>query len=145
MYYTEFYFKSDVISVEDRANFHLCCHVKYDIHCNQFHETALYRIPLQLERKMEATGIHVFMPQSMTCHCSNFHKAHTYLTTFVKTPTLNLIGHGQMYGHLKLRFFFYFVKNAQHWRKKDTKYHHHNDSNRIINASLHELNAKSPI
>lgn len=52
--------------MEDRANLHLHCYVKYDIHCNQFHETALYRIPLQLERKIEATGIHVFMPQSMT-------------------------------------------------------------------------------
>jgi len=107
MYYTEFYFKSDAISIEDRANFHLCYYVKYDIHCTQFHETALYRIPLQLVKKKNGsywyTCIHA---TKYDCHCSNFHKVHAYLTTFVKTPTLNLIGHGHMYGHLKLRFFF---------------------------------------
>lgn len=76
MYYTEFYFKSDAISIEDRANFHLCYYVKYDIHCTQFHETALYRIPLQLvkKKKMEATGIHVFMPPSMTVTAPIFTK-----------------------------------------------------------------------
>ena len=130
MYYTEFYFKSDAISIEDRANFHLCCYVKCDIHCTQFHETALYRIPLQLVKKngsywytcIHATKYdchcsnfhkaHVYWYTCMhatkyDCHCSNFHKAHVYLTTFVKIPTLNLIGHGQMYGHLKLRWFFF--------------------------------------
>jgi len=56
MYYVEFYFKSDAISIEDGADFHLCCYVKYDIHCSQFYETALcgdplYRIPIQLVKK----------------------------------------------------------------------------------------------
>jgi hypothetical protein len=72
MYYTEFYFRSNAISIEDGANFNLCCYVKYDIHCTQFHETALcgdslYRIPLQLV----AT---VFMPPSMTVTAPVFTK-----------------------------------------------------------------------
>jgi len=75
MYYTEFYLKSNAISIEDRANFHLCCYVKYDIHCTQFHETALcgdllYRIPLQLV----ATGVYVFMPPSITVTAPVFTK-----------------------------------------------------------------------
>ena len=90
MYYTEFYFKSDAISIEDRANFHLCCYVKYDIHCTQFHETALcgdllYRIPLQLVKKNGSYWCICIHATKYDCHCSNFHKAHAYLTTFVKT------------------------------------------------------------
>jgi hypothetical protein len=42
--------------MEDRANFHLSCKVKYGFHCTHFHETLLGgdlqpRIPLQLVKK----------------------------------------------------------------------------------------------
>jgi hypothetical protein len=83
MYYTEFYFKSDAISTEDGANFYLCCYLKYDIHCTQFHKTALCgdllnRIPLQIgqnwSREMEATDIYVFMPPSITVTAPIFRK-----------------------------------------------------------------------
>jgi hypothetical protein len=141
MYYTEFYFRSDAISIEDRANFHLCCNVKYDIHCTQFHETALcgdllYRIPLQLVKKNGSYWYICIHATKYNCHCSNFHKAHAYLTTFAKTPPLNLIGHGQLYGHLKLRWSSLFCKECPTLEKKDIEYHHHNDSNRIINATF---------
>jgi len=154
MYYTKFYFKSDAISIEDGANFHLCCYMKYDIHCTQFHETALCgdllnRIPLQIGQEKWKLLVYMYSWHQVWLSLLQFSESSRLLDNICKNTYIKFNRSWTDVWSYQTKVFFYFIKNAQHWRKKIQS----TISTMTATGSLmphfvpspHELNAKSPI